>query len=1130
MKSLGKEIILKNIQMNKNRSKKMQGEFWNSLKKLKIATENFDSEFDYVFNNKQVRETYLTVNLFPEKFNQRGINREADFTNDIKAELRWQCKIFHKYEDIINHFVQLKDKIDEFILEEKYEEAKMCLENVESKYGVSYWLLENKLLIYRKLNLEMKRDIVNEDPFTSIVLYYYDMKSSDEIKSRDFRFIVNKDLSTFKKNFPKHGETADCYTYFIAPFLFEMSEVSIAHLLAFLYRFPLIDRYIAILDILKFYVSKVSEKIPAWLNSVLDYISGVNDSNVRTYRFITASEEERMRNFQIEDDLMGIKNRYILGDLEQCYEITRDKIENGSSDIKLFNMYVELSQLLGYDESNIAICETKKKVITSLKNIYCFTDQYRDSLDDIWKICDMSFQAKWAKDICFEVLKNIKPMNSKIQIDALKYSNLQKITIETVLDNLSKDDAVDFLKSIQIKEGADYVRYCLLLLEGKYLEASEICRVSQLSDMLQVQEERNFATLEAYLKTDKPRLYKIQFSKLLWDIMCSDEEYDKAIDYFINLFFENEEFVNIAPMEKFMKYASETKRKYLRIPILYYIYTEYIDENKKDDLTIAFDDFFYYNNIEKASNIDYSQETYDKKQLVFFLRYVCSPKIMGPVLLTIKTSNELENERIAICQILREIDSTNIREYDQEIEGITHKLFLNNTVSTFETHKIQVNTDAIKGKISKQLKAMYNKYKYAIDNEISKVIASIYSLKLSGINYLALKDDGDILKEMVITIRNEFVLDAEYGLDSYLSLNIRHGTLAGQLRAPLANKNLLAEKVINSGEYKVDSKWVNRLRERRDKRKVEKAIIKFTKKTDDIIEHMKKELIQISTEEKKTNGLFDYSLSQQEIIITFQPYLWKSGKNVEIEDFIDAVFKRLWEMTELNLENMRGEIKGTIKNKYMEAFAELQQVYKKLNGDFTEADQWIREAQNDMDAALEKISNWFQRNLGGQDSDFQLSGAYQIGLQAIKNIHPSLEFDVNYKQNLAKEIASELSNGFVPIFGILFDNISKYAKKNTDGKYKVDCELITNESGIYVKMLNELDERNDIGETEKKIQNALAMIENNSYLNIAKQEGGSGIPKIYKVLSCDLGLKPKVMCKINDDRTKFEIEISGEFK
>ena len=280
----------------------------------------------------------------------------------------------------------------------------------------------------------------------------------------------------------------------------------------------------------------------------------------------------------------------------------------------------------------------------------------------------------------------------------------------------------------------------------------------------------------------------------MWYNMTFETYIEESIDYFLHLFIQRKDFAVVAPMDKFMDYFSNAKivdKKNLRVPIFYYIYTTYFNVDRRDELSYICEDFFLYNKVEKPSLMHGFEKQYPKEEVIFFLRYVCIPQIMGPVLLTIRSSKELDQERIDTCQLLRLLDPQNEETYEQEIRDITHKLFINEGLNLIENSKIHVNTDGIKSRITHDLKSVFNNYIYYRNHKLDTILATIKNIEGGEKIQIITLDASQIFSEIITTIRNEFVSSGEYGLDGYLSLNIRHGTLAGQLRAPLAKYNLL---------------------------------------------------------------------------------------------------------------------------------------------------------------------------------------------------------------------------------------------------------------------------------------------------------------------------------------------------
>ena len=1137
MHEVGKKIVFGDLQIQRgNKQKRIQNDLSKNLAIFKALPddEDFNEVYDNIFNNKNTN-SYITVNLFPKSMNMMSKYREVGFSDQIKYELRWQMKTFFEYADEINTFLDNKMVIDELILLNQYEKALEFLDALEYQYGSSFWLLENKIFLWNKLGKDVQKEIVekSEHGILTTILRFYDMRSSDEVSSRDYNCFTRREIAKFKRIHPDEIRIISFYHYMIAPFSFAMDDENIIYILGFVYNLPLIDRYLCIIDLCEYILAK-SKKVEylEYVKKYIGFMDKIKDPCIEVFRFMLDTREKRKEKYTIIDPTIALKNKYVVGDIQGCYEDATIYIKENTSNVQVYNLYIEVCQLLGKEPEDIEASENIKMLLKNLNSVYSIDDNYNESIDEVYKLCFCCIHAVWSRDIYNYIIRRSQPYKCDIQNVAIMYSNMQKLTFETVCENLSIDDAIDYLGKYEKSEN-DYLLFWKDFLLEKYDNVTEICGLKPLKTLLNLINSEDYSDFkkELYDNEKLTPIYKIRYSKIMWNNMTFETYIEEGIDYFIHLFIQREDYAVIAPMDKFMDYFALSKsvdKSNLRVPILYYIYTTYFDSSRRDELSYVCEDFFLYNDIEKPSLLGEFDKGYSKEELVFFLRYVCIPQIMGPVLLSIRSSKDLDQERINTCQSLRKIDVENEEVYEQEIQEITHKLFINDGLNTIENSKIHVNTEGIKSRISKTLKSDFNNYMYYRNHKIDAVLETIKNIEGGEKLKIITFDTSQMFSEIVNTIRNEFVSGGEYGLDGYLSMNIRHGTLAGQLRSPLAKVDLLTTYLVESNSYEVNERWLFKTHSTSDREKIKSAIIEFNIETDGIIEYLRKTLIQISTEEKPTKGIFDYSWGTAQIN-SLQTLL---TENIIFEDFIEKVFEYLWDVTERNLAIMREVIRNEIKQKYINAFAKMQSVMRSINAKetFPEALRWLNEAQNDVDAELEKICNWFKRSAESQHADFDLDLAFQIGFKMIQNIHPEKKFEIKeLTKNLNYQIPGVYLRNYWNIFYTLFDNVCKYASEENGIKY-ISCDLKANDSGIYIKMSNAYDCTNGIGPENEKIQAALSIINDKKYLARAKQEGGSGIPKIYKIMSVDLDKKANITCNFLPEKNQFIIEIVGRNK
>lgn len=1134
MNQIAKQIIFWNLQRKKQRNKnnkKANKALYDNLIRFKTIEkiEAFDEIYDVIHNNRYT-DIYISCNLFPRDIMHIGKYTEVGFSSDVIKELRWHLKTIGEYKQIINDFLYRREIIDELIYCGEYQEAENRIIECEAEYGLSLWLLEEKICVYNNLekNINEIMQGCEKNVITSI-LDFYIMRLSKEVTFTDYSYFVQREISKFLRIYPDSCDLVSIYHYMIAPYSFEMNDNNILHLLRFIYNMPLFDRYLCIVDLCEFIMSNSkNNEYKDCIRHHFHYLFGIEDSTLDVLKVMLEEFDENTYKKVFEDPLLEIKNDFISGKMEECLEKLVQHIQNSKFNIQAYNMLVEVVQLMNKNILELEIDQIKKEVIYQLSSVYSIDERFNDSIEVIRKKIISCVHSWWARDLYNSVTRRNQPIGNEIQNCAIIYSNFQNLTIETVCENLIIEEALLFLDKIRDKNS--YFEFWYAYLSNDLEKIENNCKVVEIVDLLNARKKTEFKCFNSFLHSnDVGSIMRNRFAQLMWKNVSKNHEIEAAIDYFLELFVIREEYATIAPINKFVeyvKYSKDVDKRDLRVPILHYINSMYFDGSKRDDLTIACENYFDLNCVEKPSRISIYEET-RKEKIIYFLKNICVPQIMGPVLLSIRTDRELDQERIDTCQLLRQIDPENEKMYEDEIMELTRKLFINEGLMTIESNKIHVNTDGLKSKLVKNLKSEFNNFLYYRNHQIDKVLQTIKNIEGGEKLQIITLDESQMFNEIVYKIRNEFVLGGEYSLDGYLSINIRHGILDGQLRAPLAKYNLLTTYRVEKDDYDVKERWLYAIKDFSLRKKVTEAIIEFNKEIEHIIYRWKNSLIQVSTEEKPTQGVFDYSLNEADIRI-LQTYL---TENITLEEFIDILFNHFWKITEKNLSKMKKIISEEISVQINDAFEKLIKVFRGVveKHPFPDAMRWLGSVKNEMDEEVEKVANWFCRSAESQQADFDIDYALQIGFKMIQNIHPERKFVLNVKHKQCdQKISGKYLKFYWDIFYTQFDNISKYASV-VDEVISIDYELCADNTSVYIKLENDYDCSNGIEAEEEKISSAKRIISDKAYLAKAKQEGGSGIPKIYKIMSSDLDMTTNINCEFDKERNKFYIEIKGEY-
>ena len=245
-----------------------------------------------------------------------------------------------------------------------------------------------------------------------------------------------------------------------------------------------------------------------------------------------------------------------------------------------------------------------------------------------------------------------------------------------------------------------------------------------------------------------------------------------------------------------------------------------------------------------------------------------------------------------------------------------------------------------------------------------------------------------LFREMFCEVRDLFVSSNEFGLSGYLSTGLRHGTLAGQLRAPFETYQLVTQRDEETKIYRDPSFWLDRYST------LPKAILlamserlqAFSRRVDELIDVARTEWIQVHTEAKPTGGLFDYTISDVRLAQLQQSV---DGKTL-YDDFLNAVFDLLWEITERSLRRVREQIDSCLKPLLMQEVDSLEHDIRAvfLTRDASEILASITKARTSAQYAVDKIASWFKRAKESDLEPYGLDLPIEIAIEMVKTFSP----------------------------------------------------------------------------------------------------------------------------------------------
>lgn len=542
----------------------------------------------------------------------------------------------------------------------------------------------------------------------------------------------------------------------------------------------------------------------------------------------------------------------------------------------------------------------------------------------------------------------------------------------------------------------------------------------------------------------------------------------------------------------------------LSTPVLLDLYSHYVDDQLDDLRSDAYEDFLLSNGFERPSQIESKLEQFDRAEVIYYLRFVCIASIMQ-VSTVYSSSRELEEERLAVIGILNKIDPVNSGIYEAEIRLITQNQMIQKCVRQVEQSKIFVDVDAVRRWAHKNLKETFNRY-----TALQKAGMGIEAIPLEQIlkdlqagvrprqEFLELpkNEAGDLFIQIIRALLRESTLNPEYGLDCFLSIRIRHGTLSGQLRSPVEIEKIITQRTNDSSTYKTNDHWITRLRHLplHVREAIDRRLAEFSRDYDSLIERIAKDLIQIRGDKKK-EGLFTVAMDAFQI-----RYLGSFTKeNTSFDEFLDHFFEFFWEIIKKCLRAVCDLIDTTLKGELTELFVSLERDMGHITDSSSTVDlnKAIRISQTRSQQALMHVKEWFQLSQPLSIPPLPFNTLVDIGLQPVMKIHHDFDPIVQIKTSEMPLIGGGLV-AFADIFFIIFENIMRHS--GVAGHPKVEISAAVFENRLQMTIVNEVAAGTLTDVVADKVSQIKASITQGVYHRNVTSEGGTGFLKLRKII------------------------------
>lgn len=637
------------------------------------------------------------------------------------------------------------------------------------------------------------------------------------------------------------------------------------------------------------------------------------------------------------------------------------------------------------------------------------------------------------------------------------------------------------------------------------------------------------------LDSEKPFVVN-RGSAYLYRVLLASSKTSEALTVLVDHCLESASAYRLYPLEQLIeKIKSNTNlSSTISFAILLNIAARNISSKWERDISDAYESIMQRYNCNRPSKLlDRAKEIGDLR-LVYFLRHICIPRVFDDTI-DFENVTEIDNERIAVCQRLIELDPTNKDEYATEIKAITREANIYQALKKVESSKIFVDEAGIRSAVEVTLKDAFERFQrlsrspdltYQVER-ISKLIGDLLSdnptFDLKDLRLPASEREA-LFSNMVGEFTTQFAINPAYGLDTHLSTTIRHGSFEGHIRSPLAVQDLLVSKGDRDDDYALPKRWADVFESASSDEisEIKRALAKFTVRVQDQLSLYLRELLHIRGMDTHTKGLFNFLASSEELL----DFMKTIGENTQYAEFVDRMFAFCWSSVERSLFNIRNELQRGMLPAIDSAVISLLGSTSHLSNlpGYSQFRDAIINGRTNVQSAIETVSNWFRRPLDFAREPFEFDLALDVARKQITNCYVKTSMEPSIAVSISSKIAGRFLDGMVEILFILLQNIIRHSGYETSPR-DVKLQAIENDGSVSIQIGNGVADSVSISDLQVLACEAAGNYQRDTAMKLARQEGGSGLSKVWRIVEYDFAVKHSIALEVSEESRRFEVTL-----
>jgi len=507
--------------------------------------------------------------------------------------------------------------------------------------------------------------------------------------------------------------------------------------------------------------------------------------------------------------------------------------------------------------------------------------------------------------------------------------------------------------------------------------------------------------------------------------------------------------------------------------------------------------------IDRPSLLPHPLEESEPEEVIYFLRNACSTDVLD-MLRTLPSTKSVLEERRDIYARLVQLDPINANEYKYQLATISKEIRVNQGLKTIDASRIYVDTAALRSILRRDLADSFNRYlQLSKDGEspaetFDSLLRELAKPELAARLWLTVQESeaDELLISMVNVAKAKFLFDVPHGLDSYLSKRIRHGSIVGYLRAPVETEGLITQQH-SDGRYKENTRWERAVAQSRNPLELQAGFLAFTRAYDSQLLRLKDVVLHVKTEEKP-RGIFDPRMSPAH----YRLFRAVARTDTTIETFLDTVLSSLRGLLNPSLELARDLIAKEASNHFGTLFAQLKRVVEAnvdLGHDRAALLKAVNQASSEVQRAITTVADWFAP-IEVEDVRFSMEDVCDIAKTMVQSLNPGFNPSVTVDDKSGLAFNVQQLPFMQDIMLVAIDNVAKRSNMK-EPKIHIASDYSAEASVLTLEVSNEAMFPGGIAGGRARVSEIQPRLKDPAYLERARQDKGSGIPKLASIVS-----------------------------